>query len=228
MSDDGARLTKIRISGAIAKFGEEPWQVTGVLRQPAGRAPKDTFEITMTQNEQNSIELLYSALRENEVVRKNKEGTTSVRTSLKLAGKLAGYGISSRLSVTMKNRWTADGEKLSERVSITSNLTHQDNTPGRRMLRLNSVEAENKHVIRISTCEDAEEAVALTDEITLNVIMDGNDVLSADADVRACIGEAKMPALTAEFLTEDTAEALAAKVYDLLGENAKNTIHKGL
>lgn len=102
MSDDGTRLTKIKIAGSIAREGEAPWQVSGYLRQPAGRAPKDTFEITFKQDEDNLIELLYSALRENEVTQKNKAGVVSVRTTLKATGKIAGSSVTSRLSVTAK------------------------------------------------------------------------------------------------------------------------------
>ena len=228
MSDDGTRLTKIRISGAVAKPGEAPWQVSGYLRQPAGRAPKDTFEITIAQDERNTVELLYSALRENEVTRKNREGTASVRTTLKLAGKLAGYGVSSRLNVTMKNRWTADGEKLSERVSVTSSLTHQDNTPGRRNLRLNSVEAENKHTIRITTREGEDDPIELTDEITLSVTMDSNTVLNAGADVRLRAGGEALTVQHAEAITPQTVQMLAAACYALLDEDTKSTINKGL
>ena len=228
MSDDGTRLTKIRISGAIARAGEAPWQVSGYLRQPAGRAPKDTFEITIAQDEKNTVELLYSALRENEVTRKNREGTASVRTTLKLAGKLAGYGISSRLNVAMKNRWTADGEKLSERISVTSSLTHQDNTPGRRNLRLNSVEAENKHTIRMTTREGQSDPIELTDEITLSVTMDSNTVLSAEADVQICVGKEARTVPEAQAITPETAGMLAAGFYALLDEDTKSTINKGL
>jgi len=228
MSDDGTRLTKIRISGAVAKPGEAPWLVSGYLRHPAGRAPKDTFEITIAQDERNTVELLYSALRENEVTRKNREGTASVRTTLKLAGKLAGYGVSSRLNVTMKNRWTADGEKLSERVSVTSSLTHQDNTPGRRNLRLNSVEAENKHTIRITTREEGDDPIELTDEITLSVTMDSNTVLNAGADVRLRAGGEALTVQHAEAITPQTVQMLAAACYALLDEDTKSTINKGL
>lgn len=227
MSDDGTRLTKIQIAGAIQKDGAV-WRVSGFLRQPAGRAPKDTFEITIAQDEKNTVELLYSALRENEITRKNKEGTASVRTTLRLVGTLGGYGVSSRLNVTMKNRWTADGEKLTERVSITSSLTHQDNTPGRRYLRLNSVEAENKHVIRLTTRKGVDGPLELTDEITLDVTMDSNTVLSAGADVRVRVGGDVLPAKDAQAITLDSAKTLAAKVVALLDEDTKSTINKGL
>ena len=51
MSDDGTRLTKISfLSGSIARGGQAPYSVTGFMRQPAGRAPKDTFELVLMQD----------------------------------------------------------------------------------------------------------------------------------------------------------------------------------
>ena len=229
MSDDGTRLTKIKVTGAIAQDGEVPWKVSGYLRQPAGRAPKDTFEITFTQDEDNSIELLYSALRENEVTRKNKEGTTSVRTTLKAAGRIAGSGISSRLSVTAKNRWTADGDRLSERVTVSATLGHTDKTPGRRMQRLNDIAAEAKHVIRLTTAEAAGEAIELTDEITLNVTMDSNTFLAGSADVSMCVGgEADAVPEKLRAMDEASAMALVKDVYRMLDEKTKNSLEEGL
>lgn len=229
MSDDGTRLTKIKIAGSVARAGETPWQVSGYLRQPAGRAPKDTFEITFEQDEDNLIELLYSALRENEVTRKNREGTTSVRTTLKAAGKIGGYGISSRLSVTAKNRWTADDEALSERVTITASLGHTDKTPGRRMQRLNDAAAEVKNTIRLTTTETADAPIELTDEITFDVTLDSNTFLSGGADVRIAVGgEAPETPQSLQAMDEASARALAKEVYRTLDEKTKNTLEEGL
>lgn len=229
MSDDGTRLTKINVSGAIARAGEAAYSVEGFLRQPAGRAPKDTFELTIRQDEDNFIELAYSALRENEVTRKDREGTASVRTTLKAAGRLAGSAVSSRLTVTMKNRWTADGDALSERISITASLTHEDKTPGRRMQRLNSVAAETKNTIRLTTHESGDEVISLTDVIEIGVTLDDNDFLAGSADVTVRVGgDMQMPALEPEEITPETAGALAKRLYPLLHEDTIAAIRKGL
>lgn len=229
MSDDGTRLTKIRIGGSVVRAGEMPWRVSGYLRQPAGRAPKDTFEITFKQDEKNFIELLYSALRENEVTRKNKEGTASVRTTLKAAGQIEGSSISSRLSVTMKNRWTSDGESLNERITISASLGHTDKTPGRRMQRLNDAAAEMKHVIRLTTTETVDAPVELTDAITLDVTLDSNTFLSGSADVRLRVGgEAQETPENPRAMDEASAKALAKEVYRTLDEKTKNTLEEGL
>jgi len=216
-------------AGSIARADEAPWKVSGYLRQPAGRAPKDTFEITFKQDEANFIELLYSALRENEVTRKNKEGTVSVRTTLKAAGRLAGSSISSRLSVTMKNRWTADGEQLSERITITASLGHTDKTPGRRMQRLNDAAAEMKHAIRLTTTEADNAPIELTDEITLDVTMDGNAFLAGSADVHMRVGgEAAQITQNLQAMDEASARTLAKKIYRTLDEKTQINLEEGL
>lgn len=229
MSDDGTRLTKINVSGAIAREGGAAYRVEGFLRQPAGRTPKDTFELTFTQDEDNFIELSYSALRENEVTRRDREGTASVRTTLKAAGKLAGSAVSSRLTVTMKNHWTADGDALSERVSITASLTHEDKTPGRRMQRLNSVAAETKNTIRLTTHESGDETLSLTDAMELEVTLDENVFLAGSADVTVHVGgDMQRPAMEPEEITPETAGTLAARLYPQLDEDTMAAIRKGL
>lgn len=229
MSDDGTRLTKVNLSGAIVREGEAPYRVEGFLRQPAGRAPKDTFELTFTQDEDNTIELLYSALRENEVTHKNKDGVASVRTTLKAAGQIAGSSISSRLTVTMKNRWTAGDGALSERLSITASLSHVDKTPGRRMQRLNDVAAEVKNVIRMTTHESGDETLSLSDEITFEVVLGSNTFLAGSADVKLRAGGEKTQVFPeAEQISETSAKALAQKIYMQLGEKAKENIQNGL
>lgn len=229
MSDDGTRLTKINVSGAIAREGGAAYRVEGFLRQPAGRTPKDTFELTLKQDEDNFIELSYSALRENEVTRRDREGTASVRTTLKAAGKLAGSAVSSRLTVTMKNHWTADGDALSERVSITASLTHEDKTPGRRMQRLNSVAAETKNTIRLTTHESGDETLSLTDAMELEVTFDENVFLAGNADVTVHVGgDMQRPAMEPEEITPETAGTLAARLYPQLDEDTMAAIRKGL
>lgn len=229
MSDDGTRLTKIKITGSIARGDEAPWRVSGYLRQPAGRAPKDTFEITFKQDEDNVMELLYSALRENEVTQKNKAGTVSVRTTLKAAGKIAGSSVTSRLSVTTKNRWTADGENLSERITVTASLGHTDKTPGRRMQRLNDAAAEMKHTIRLTTTEAQQAPIELTDEIALDVTLDSNTFLRAGADVRMNVG-GEMPDMlhNLQAMDEASAKALAKEIYRTLDDETRNTLEEGL
>lgn len=226
-SDDGTRLTKIRVSGAVAREGEQAYRVEGFLRQPAGRAPKDTFELTFTQDEENRIELLYSALRENEVAQKNREGTASVRTTLKAAGKLAGSGFSSRLNVTMTNRWTADGDALNERISVKAVLSHEDKTPGRRMQRLNSVDAETDSVLRLTTREQEDEPIVLRDEMAFRAAFDKNTLLEGSAKVSIRMGgEAEAQEAQAVPISPEAIQALAQRLYPLLKN--PTTIREGL
>lgn len=233
-SDDGTRLTRLDIDGVLLTEDGSAWTVSGFLRQPAGRAPKDTFELTFTCDDDNFIELSYSALRENEMTRKDKEGETTVTTALKAAGRLEGEKISSRLSVRMKNDWTADGETLNEKITITSTLTHQDNRPGKRMQRLNAVDAEDKHVIRIVTTQEAQETLTFTDEQTLRVTMDDNDFLAGSMSLQAAIGGQAPQPVQGEAQTvsgqelenvfESAVQTLSARIYAQLGETAREKI----
>ena len=136
MSDDGERLTKLDISGGLS-IGGETWQISGYLRQPGGKSPKDTFELTAKKDDANYLELSYSAARKDEIEQKNRKGKTSVATTIKSVGKLDGNAVNTVLKVNQKNEWTADGEKLNEKITVSVNMTHKDNTPGRRMQRLN-------------------------------------------------------------------------------------------
>ena len=232
MSDDGTRLTRVDFeSGAIAREGEAPYAITGYMRQPAGRAPKDTFELVLRQDERNFLELSYSALRENTVKSRNKAGETSVRTSLKAAGKIAGSGVSSRLTVNMTNAWTADGDALSEKVTVSASLSHQDNTPGRRMQRLNRADVSLKNVIRLTTHEGGDEAISLTDSVTLKAVMDDNTFLNAKMEAAICAGGEAMQAQAdapAFSLSDDAAAALAARIYPQLPQAARDKAEKGL
>ncbi|MBR3796607.1 MAG: hypothetical protein IKK34_11390 [Clostridia bacterium] len=226
MSDDGTRLTKISfLSGSIARGGQAPYSVTGFMRQPAGRAPKDTFELVLMQDERNRLELSYSALRESEIAKKNRQGTMSVRTAIKAAGKLAGYDISSRLSVNLRNNWTADGENLNEKITISAALSHKDNTPGRRMMRLNQAEAESKNIIRLKTQESGNARIELTDEVTMDVTMDGNAFLAAGAKIQAVIGGDAPQSIP---LMPVTVEELSAKIYRRMSEKAQAKAMEGL
>lgn len=228
MSDNGLRLTKIQVDGSAVHEDGAIWRISGYLRQPGGRAPKDTFELMLERDEDNYIELLYSALRENEVTRKNKEGTVSVRTNLKAAGKIAGSGISSRLSVTAKNRWTSDGEKLSERVTLSAEIGHTDRTPGRRMQRLNDVSAQMKNTIRLTTGE-TQETMELSDEIVFSVTLDSNSFLSGSADVSMRVGDEMKPEPSQmQEMDSMSAKALAKRIYHTLDEKEKNTLEEGL
>ena len=52
-------------------------------------------------------------------------------------------------------------------------MTHKDNTPGRRMQRLNQIDAEGKNVIRMTTTETDADAYTFTDEIGGKLMLEG-------------------------------------------------------
>lgn len=237
MSDDGMRLVRINLSGGVAKEGEAPWVIKGYLKQPAGRAPKDTFELTATQDEKNWLELSYSSTRQSEITKKNRAGKASVDTHVKIAGEISGYRVSERLTSYLRNTWTADGENLSEKIVVNMTLEHSDNTPGREMQRMNRAEAKTRHEIRLTTADAGNDVFDLTDAITLSIIMDENTVLGAAADANMTVGrDAAMPEMplpaadgqTLDGALERAAQDMAKKLVAQLGEKAKEKITDGL
>ena len=238
MSDDGTRLTRIDISGSIARGDEAPWVIEGYLRQPAGRSPKDTFELTAVQDADNSLELSYSSLRQSEVTRKDKAGTASVDTTLKAAGKLSGSKVTSRLTVYLRNAWTADGESLSEKITVSATLGHTDNRPALRMQRLNDISAKLRFVLGLTTQEDAQETIGVSDSATLSIVLDGNTFLDCAADMTFSVGceRAQEEAQTAQPAPQEQLEgalreavvSLARALYPTLSESAKNKAESGL
>ena len=238
MSDDGTRLTRIDISGSIAREGEMPWVIEGYLRQPAGRSPKDTFELTAVQDADNSLELSYSSLRQSEVTRKDKAGTASVDTTLKVAGTLSGSKVTSRLTVYLRNAWTADGENLSEKITVNAPLGHTDNRPGLRMQRLNDIGAKLRFVLGLTSKEDAQEVIAVSDSATLSIVLDGNTFIDCAADMTFSAGSerAQEEAQTAQPAPQEQLEgalqeavvSLARALYPTLSESAKNKAESGL
>ena len=238
MSDDGERLTKIDLSGSVAREGGAPWAVTGYIRQPGGRSPKDTFEITFTQDEDNFIELTYSALYKSEVTRKNKAGEMGVDVSFKAAGKIAGSRFSGRLTVYLRNSWTADGETLKERVSVSATLGYTDHAPGRRMQRLNDLSVTLKGVTTLTTAEAGDGVIALSEDVSLKAVFDGNTYLDVSADAQVRVGgegeplawtaeDAKLQAELAPAL-DDAAAKIAKALYAQLEDKAKKKIENGL
>ena len=238
LSDDGTRLTKIQVSGSMAREGEKPWTVSGFLRQPAGRAPKDTAELTFARDADNTMTATYSSTRSQSVSQKDRKGRVIVETALNLDGKLGGYGVTTKLNVRMQNDWTADGENLSEKLVITVTLGHTDRTPGRRMQRLNDASAKLRCEMTVKSQETADQPVSVGEETSLLVKLDGNTFLDVSAQGDARIGgEAETIALVgAPVSTREEIEAalgeaavrMASAVYPQLDQSARKKAEDGL
>ena len=232
MSDDGERLTKLNIAGQV-DFEGETWQISGFLRQPGGKAPKDTFELTFQKDEKNVVELVYSALRQDEIEQKNRKGRTSVTTTLKADGKIEGYKVYLLLKVSQKNDWTADGEKLNEKITVSVNMTQKDNRPAKRMQWLNQIDTEEKSVICIVTTEDAADSYTLTHELNGKLMMNSNTVLQGGASMNVTVGGERTSGAQAEQdaapqTLEEAVRLLSRRLYQQLDEQTKKSISDGL
>ena len=237
MSDDGTRLTKIHISSSVEREGEI-WAVSGFLRQPAGRTPKDTAEITFARDEDNTLTATYSSTRSQSVSQKDKKGRVIVETALSLSGKLGGYGVTTKLKLRMQNDWTADGENLTEKLVMTVTLGHTDRTPGRRMQRLNDASAKLRCEMTVKSQDAAKAPVLIDEKSSLSVVFDGNTFLdvSVEGDVQVG-GEARLAALAGVPVSskeeigaafETAAERIAGMIYPRLGREAVSKAENGL
>lgn len=237
MSDDGERMTKIHVDGSVRMGGEE-WTITGFIRHPGGKAPKDTAELVIEKDERSRLELTYSVLRKSEIEQKNRKGTASIAATFKLAGKIDGYAVHTTLRVNAQNNWTADGEKLNEKITVTATLAHKDNTPGKRMQRLNQVDAVNKNILRITTTDGGDDALNFTDDMSLKIEMDGNTFLEGGMKLSVTVGGEAPEAVGAEAQPADgqtvqaafdsAVRALSTRLYAQLGEKTKQAIADGL
>lgn len=238
-SDDGERLTKLNISGAVA-VGGNVWRISGFLRQPGGSAPKDTFELTAVLDENNKLSFSYSSMRKSEITSKNRSGTASVDTTLTMGGRLDGFSISTRLSVTMRNRWTADGENLTEKITSTATFGLTDKRPGREMLRLNDMSVKLKQNLSLTTAEEQQSNFSAQDALTLTVTMDSFDVADIAANVSWRIDRERTErTVTAEQIKETDVDGIAqamkeaivhaaAVIYKQLGEGSVKRIMQDL
>lgn len=216
MSDDGTRLTRIDIDGAIARAGEAPWRVTGFLRQPAGKAPKDTFELVITQDEKNFFELSYSAQRSDEITRRDKAGKTSVRSTVKAAGKLEGYAVSVRLNVNATNEWKTEGEgaPLSEKVVLRTELGYTDRRPLSAKINADDLAASMRHELTLTTAE-GDTGVTVNDAASIEVTTGGNDLLAGTMTLRASAGPNALDGLTIATPGEAAQGAQSATLSDV-------------
>ena len=237
MSDDGERMTKILVDGSV-RMGGEAWTITGFIRHPGGKAPKDTAELVLKKDDDNWMELSYSAVRKSEIEQKNRKGTASVAAAFKLAGKIDGYSVRTTLKVNTQNNWTADGEKLNEKITVTATLAHKDNTPGKRMQRLNQVDVVNKNILRITTTEDESDTQSFTDEMSLKIDMDSNTFLEGGMKLSVTVGGEAPKAVGTDARPADGQEVqaafdsaiqtLSARLYAQLDEKTKQAIADGL
>ena len=238
LSDDGTRVTKLKLTGAAAREGEEAWQISGTMQQTVGNAPKTTAELTIARDKDNTLTITASSTRKSTVKRKNKAGQAQAEALIKSSGRLAGYSVTTQLKLRLSNDWTADGEKLTEKLAISAELGHTDKTPGRRMQRLNDLNLKLRQTITMTTLE-AGGPLELGDSVTLDFKMDGNTVAAGSAQLRLGIGGEQAPAAERAGTVQGGAQELSAalrqavqtltgRIWAQLSEADKNRITNGL
>lgn len=237
LSDDGLRVTRIDLTGALGFQGETAYAITGHMTSPGGNKPKDVLELSAVRDDDNALTL--SGTTTWSVSGGEQSGTTSAQMRLVAQGKLGGSRVESRLTLKLTNNWSVtDQSALAEKITITAHVGHTDKRPGLRMLRLNDLSGDIKATLNLTTNENGGLPMAFTDEASLELKMDGNDFMSGSVGATVCIGAAELPvspdpeAVAAQDGTEalfgEIARGLAAKLYARLSEQGVAAATKGL
>ncbi len=167
-SDDGERLTRLDFSGSVNIGGEE-LKVEGFIRKPGGKSPKDTAEIHVTKDDNNTLTWSRSTSYRSETARKERQGTVTVTHRINCAGKLDGYAVSLTGTVKLTNKWTADGETLGEKETLSVSLKWQDKNPKLTHLHYESGEISMKNSMEMISTETAGSVQTAKDSSTLTI-----------------------------------------------------------
>lgn len=237
-SDDGLRLTKLDFSGSFTDAANANWSISGKVFKPGGNSPKDVAEIQLLKDDSTQLKLVMSGTYKTETVKKEQKGTVTGNVRVNIDGKWNGYRVTYILGLRVRNDWQADGEALSEKLTITPTLNWTDKTPGRRYMHLNTGEITVKDILQVSTLEERDTADSISEKITLSVIMDANTTLAGALNVVSEIKDRKVPTLPDKIQDADAgklmemgnqlAKEISGKVYKSLGENARKKISQGL
>ena len=239
LSDDGTRVTKLSLSGAAALGDGESWTVSGAMQQTVGNAPKTTAELTVARDKDNTFTVTLSSTRKNTVTRRDRAGENAVDTVLKASGRLGGYSVTTQLTLRLRNEWTADDEKLVEKIVISAELGHTDKTPGRRMQRLNDLNLKLRQAISMTTgAQDG--PLTFADSVTLNFKMDGNDLAAGSAQLTVRVGGEELAVqqeavqvreATAQELAgaaQQAVQDIAGRLWAQMGAQEREKISSGL
>ena len=211
LSEDGTRVSKLGLAGALTDADGAVWSLSGTLQQTG--AAKTTAEITAALDKDNTFTLTLTSTRKSTVTRRDKAGQAQVDTVLKSSGRLAGNSITTQLTLRLRNDWTADGEALTEKIVLSAELGHTDKTPGRRMQRLNDLNIKLRQAITMTTRE-ADGPLELSDSVTLDFKMDGTDFAVGSAKLAIRVGGVQTPAAVAAQPREADAQTLREAVQE--------------
>jgi hypothetical protein len=235
-SDDGLRLTRMNIDGYFF-VASDVWSVKGTIFKPGGNSPKDTAEFHLMKDENNRLDVTLSSKYTLEKGKSEQNGAVTGNCRINVAGKIGGYDITYVIGLKIRNDWSADGHILAERLTVTPSLNWTDKTPGRRTLHLNSGSLNVKNVIQITSSEDSEMVSEGTNQISMELKMDGESVVSGSFGIYFAAGPGTLtvPVHGVEInrksikqLMDSYIDEIAKKMYQQLNEKTHKRIVQGL
>ena len=215
---------------------DEPWSLSGSLSVKDGKAHTGNLELQVQKDPDNrlNIEMVSKIATE----KQNKQrGTVAGNCRMTITGKRNGYDVRYGINQKVKNEWRLEDSNLIERVGWTVSMNWLDKTPGLKVRHLNTGSIEWKNSFSLETNESERYYSELHDDVSIELKMDGKNVIIASADIR--LGKDDKAVFIPEngkyvsgeearAITESVMEKISRKLYNMLESRSRNKVNQGL
>lgn len=228
-------LTGLDLSGFFY-CQDEPWSLSGNLSVKEGKARTGNLELLLQKDPENLLNI--ELVSKNAAEKQNKQrGTVSGNCRMTITGKRNGYEVRYGINQKVKNEWRLEDNDLIEQIGWTVSMNWLDKTPGLKVRHLNTGSMEWKNNFSLETNESEREYSELHDDVSIELKMDGKNVIIASADIR--LGKEDKAVLIPEngkyvtreeagAITEAVMEKISRKLYDMLESRSRNKVNQGL
>lgn len=229
------RLTGLDLSGFFY-CQDEPWSLSGSLSVKEGKARTANLELQVQKDPENLLNIVL--VSKNATEKQNKQrGTVAGNCRITITGKRNGNDVRYGINQKVKNEWRLEEGNLIERVGWTVSVNWQDKTPGLKVRHLNTGSFEWKNTFSLETGASEKEDSELHDDVSIELKMDGKNVIIASADIR--FGKEDKVLLIPEngkyvtreeagAITESVVETISRKLYGMLESRSRNKVNQGL
>ena len=230
------RLTQLDLSGSFFCMGES-WSINGTISSTDGNKPADNAELQIQKDADNRLNVVLTSKNTTEKQNRNRRGTVTGNCRITVTGKRNGYDVKYGVSRKIKNEWELDGSSLREKVTLTFSADWSDKTPELKYRHLNTGNMVWKNIISMETDAPGESPADLHDNVSIELKMDGENVIIATADVRLGKDDGSLAvpdggeSVTrgeAEAITASVVEKVSRKLYYMMDSRYRNKINQGL
>jgi len=232
-SDDGLRMNQLDVDGQFY-FNGELWSVSGTIKEPDGKSPKDTAEFHFLKDEKN---ILNASMSSKYMQEKGQNGTLTSDCKINISGKINGYDVNYTIGIKMRNDWNADGALLSEKLTISPSVKWSNKIPDLKYLHLNNGSFTGKSVIQMVSNESSDIVSGGNSTFSVELKMDGENVISGTLGIRFETSEDSLSLPNIESvidratfsgLMESSLKEISKKIYQHIGEKTKKKTKQGI